>query len=180
MKRITVFIGIAMLLIAVALQAQAPAPKPGPEHKKLDIWVGDWTYEGENHATPLGPAGKFSGKNSARPILGGFFIEFRGEEKGPSGSIQWVEVDGYNPLNKKFVWNSFSSDGSVQNFTYTIEGAAVPFSGKQFTGGKLYDIRGTITFAPDFMSTAAKFEMSVDGKEWIPLSESKATKVKSK
>ena len=180
MNRTLIAVALLMFFVAVALQAQAPAPKPGPEHKKLDIWVGDWTYEGENFATPLGSAGKLSGKNTARPILGGFFMEFRGEDKGPSGSTQWIEIDSYNPLSKKFTWDSFASDGTVQNFTYTIEGTAVSFSGKQFAGGKAFDIRGTITFARDFMSTVAKWELSVDGKVWMPLSESKATKVKPK
>ena len=47
MKRTIVLMGILILLSAVALQGQAPARKPGTEHKKLEIWVGDWTVEGE-------------------------------------------------------------------------------------------------------------------------------------
>ena len=179
MRRVMIVIGMALLLVGVALQAQTPAPKPGPEHKKLDIWVGDWTYEGENHATPLGPAGKFSGKNSARPILGGFFIEFRGEEKGTAGTTQWLEVDGYDSVSKKFTWNVFSSDGSVQTVTYTIEGTTVPYSGTLIVGGKQYKIRGTCVFTPDFTINIDKREISVDGKTWMPFWEAKATKVKS-
>jgi hypothetical protein len=179
MKRILIAVALVMLLVAVALQSQTPAPKPGPEQKKLEIWVGDWTYEGETRATPLGPAGKFIGKNSTRPILGGFFIEFRGEEKGPSGALQWYEIDGYDPVSKRFSWNNFASEGSVQAITYTIEGTTVSFSGTQVTGGKQYKIRGTFAFAPDFTSSVGKFEMSVDGTAWMPISESRATKIKS-
>ena len=179
MKRIAIAVGLVVLLFAVVLQAQAPAPKPGPEHKKLEIWVGDWTYDGEANATPFGPAGKVSGKNSTKPILGGFFVEFRGEDKGTAGTTHWVEIDGYDPVTKKFTWNNFASDGSVQSVTYTMEGKTMSYSGTQVTGGKQAKIRGTCVFTPDFMSNVDKREITFDGKAWMPLWEGKATKLKS-
>jgi hypothetical protein len=179
MKRNVIMVALVVLFLSIAAQAQAPVPKPGPEHKKLEIWVGDWTYEGENKATPLGPAGKYSGKNSTKPILGSFFIEFRGEDKGPAGTLQWVEIDGYDPLIKKYTWNNFSSDGGVQTVTYTIEGQTVSYSGTQILGGKQAKIRGTCVFTPDFVSNVDKREVSFDGKTWMPLWELKAIKVKS-
>ena len=151
-----------MLLFAVSALAQAPAAKPGPEHKKLEIWVGDWTYE--------------DGKSgfSAKPILGGFFVELRGE-----GNPGWHEIDGYDPVSKKFFWNNFDSSGGFQLVTYTIDGTTVSYTGTEVSGGKQYKIRGTIVLAPDFMSFLEKREMSVDGKAWMPGFETKATKVKS-
>jgi len=179
MKRIVIMVAMAVLFLSVAVQSQAPVAKPGPEHKKLDIWVGDWTYEGEVKATPLGPAEKFSGKNSTKQILGGFYIEFRGEDKGPAGVVQWFEIDGYDPLIKKYTWNNFSSDGGGQTVTYTIEGQTVPYSGTQIFGGKQAKIRGTIVFSADFKTNIDKREVSVDGKTWMPLWELKAIKAKS-
>ncbi len=179
MKRTLIAVALVMLLVAVAVQAQAPAPKPGPEHKKLEIWVGDWTWESEVLATPFGPAGKSTGKSSVRPILGGFFVEWRSEDKGPTGATQGIEIDGYDPVTKKFTWNFFTSDGTTQTVTYTIEGNTVSISGTQVTGGNQAKIRGTVVFAPDFMSFVEKREMSIDGKVWMPVFESKSTKVKS-
>ena len=46
---------------AFAQQLGQP-PKPSPEHQKLQLWFGEWTYEGENQATFLGPGGKFTGR----------------------------------------------------------------------------------------------------------------------
>ena len=179
MKRITIMVALAVLLMSVAAQAQAPAPKPGPEQKKLHVWNGDWTYEGESKATPFGPAGKISGENNTKPILGGFFIEFRGEDKGPAGTTHWYEIDGYNPVTKKYTGNCFFSDGTVQTVTYTIEGQTVCYSGTQVLGGKQAKIKGTAVFVSDFMSNVDKREVSFDGKVWMPLSELKVTKVKS-
>ena len=152
--------------------------RPGPEYQKLGIWVGNWTYEGETKTTPLGPAGKVTGKHSVRPILGGFFVEFRGEEKALAGLTEWVEIDGYDPVTKLFTWNSFDSGGGFQTVTYTIEGTTVSYSGTQVVGGKHAKMRGTAVFAPDFNSNVQKTEVSVDGKTWLPSFEGKATKAK--
>lgn len=176
MKRIVLLAGFVASLSAMALQAQTPAPKPGPEHQKLNIWVGDWTYEGEAQATPLGPAGKSTGKMTVRPILGGFFVEFRGEDTGPAGSSQWVEVDGYDALNKKYTWEGFGSDGSAQTVSYTIDGTTVSYSGVLRLKEKAYKIRGTAIFGADFATWTEKREYSVDGKTWLPAFQSKSTK----
>jgi hypothetical protein len=179
MKRIAFLVVSVFLVFVVAAQAQAQAPKPGPEHQKLmKIWVGDVTYETESQATPLGPAGKAVGKATVRPILGGFFVEWRGEEKGPSGTVAWMEIDGYDAVNKSFFWNSFGSDGDAQLVTYTIDGTTMSESGTMHLGEKQVQFRGTVIFAADFMSWTEKRELSVDGKTWMPWWQSKSIKTK--
>jgi hypothetical protein len=174
MKRIGFAVGLVILVFTGALQAQTAAPKPGPEQMKLNIWVGDWNYEGENQVTPLGRAGKYVGKQTVRPILGGFFVEFHGEE----GSLNWYEVDGYDALNKRFFWTGFGSDGNVNAVTYTINGTTVEYSGTVRLGEKQYKIRGTCVFAADFMSFVDKRELSVDGQTWMPNFQGKSIKTK--
>ncbi len=178
MKRIAFLAVSVFLVFVIAVQAQAQAPKPGPEHQKLKVWVGDWTYEAESQATPLGPAGKVVGKATVRPILGGFFVEWRGEEKGPSGTLAWVEVDGYDAVNKRFFWNSFGSDGDAQLVTYAFDGTVSRYSGTMHLGEKQVQFRGTLTFAADFLSWTEKRELSVDGQNWMPWSQSKSIKTK--
>jgi len=179
MKRIVIAVGLMILLFAVVAQAQAPAPKPGPEHKKLEIWVGDWTFEEEGSATPFGPAYKINGKASVKPILGGFFVEWNADVKGPIATTKWFEIDGYDPVTKRYFWNWYGNDGSVQSCTYTIEGSKASYSGTRVLGEKQARTRGTIVFAPDSMSWTSKEEISVDGKTWMPNFENKFTKVKS-
>jgi hypothetical protein len=172
-------LGLLVLLSATVLQAQTPAAKPGPEHEKLmKIWVGDSTYESESFATPLGPAGKVVGKVTVRPMLGGFFVEMRGEEKGPAGTFSWFEVDGYDALNKRFFWSGFGSDGSIASVTYTIDGTKMDYSGTLISGEKQCKIWGTVVFAADFMSWVEKRELSLDGQTWMPSFQSKAIKTK--
>jgi hypothetical protein len=176
MQRLVTALALVGTLFPLTLQAQAP-PTPGAEHKKLAIWVGDWTYETDVKATPLGPAAKFSGKLTVRPILGGFFVEFEG--KTPDGTVVYREVDGYDPVAKKYVWLGFGADGTIDTVTYTIDGTTVTYSGTVVSGGKQYYMRGTVVFASDFMSDVEKREVSLDGQTWMPHSEAKFTKTKS-
>jgi hypothetical protein len=163
MKRIGFAVGLVIIVLTVGLLAQTAAPKPGPELKKLNIWVGDWTFEGESQATPLGPARKYVGKATVRPILDGFFVEWHGQ----SGDSSWNEVDGYDASNKTYFWTGFSNDGSFNSVTYTIDGTTVKYSGALILGDKQYRIRGTAEFGSDFMSCVDRQEVSADGQTWL-------------
>ena len=176
MKRIPIAVALVVLLFAVALQAQAP--KPYPELKQLEPLVGQWSGEGENKATPIGKAGKWSGTQTASWILGGFFLHWQFAGKGPEGEIKGIEVDSYDPANKVFRAQWWTSDGSITTGTYTPRGNVIEFSGKAVTPDKHYDYRQTYTFSADGMSYTYKDEISMDGKTWVLANESKATKVK--
>ena len=80
-------------LVFAQTQTTIPALPPATEHQKLAIWLGDWSYESTLHESPLGAAGTYQGNYTVRPIFGGQFIEFRGEETGTAGSLRWVETD---------------------------------------------------------------------------------------
>ncbi len=179
MRTVVTLVAVICLVGVAFGQPPREAPKPGPEHQKLGIWLGDWQYEGEVQDSPMGPAGKVVGKMTVRPVLGGLFVEFRNEETGPTGTIQYLEVDGYDPVNKIYTWKGFASDGCANAVTYTIDGTKVSYSGTMSAGGKQYQIRGTIVFTADFTSDIEKREYSADGKTWAPLFEGKFTKVKA-
>ncbi len=150
---------------AITPQAPAPTSVPGPEHKKLQMWVGDWTYEGEDKATSFQPARTYTGKATARPMLGGAFVEWVGED-GDGGS--WREIDGYDAVNKRYFWHAYYDDGSVEVMTYRIEGNTVTLSGTTDVDGKPARLRGTFVFALDGRSFVEKLQVSLDGgKSWI-------------
>lgn len=156
--------------------AQTPAPKPGPEIKKLAAQVGDWSYEGNIKESPLGPAGKYSGKYSCRWALVGYFLEYRGEEKNPLGMLKWFEMDGYDPVNKKYTTYSAASDGSQSTGSFTVEGRQWVCLVDGIQAGKQFKERQTLDFSSDGLSYTWKCEISMDGKSWSLLAEDKATK----
>jgi hypothetical protein len=44
MQRTVIAAGLMALPFAAAVQGRAPVSKTGPEQKKLEVWVGEWTY----------------------------------------------------------------------------------------------------------------------------------------
>ena len=91
----TVCSGVVALLLGTAVvAAQAPPQKPGPEHKRLERMVGQWQYEGEAKASPLGPAGKISGSETCEWFQGGFGVVCRSKGTGPKGPMTGLNDAG--------------------------------------------------------------------------------------
>jgi hypothetical protein len=178
MKRIAFAVGLVVLVFAVAVSAQTVAPKPGPEHKKVEVFVGHWTYEGEYKAGPLGPGGKATGEYTAQMILGGFFVQGHWVEKGGSGVSRGFETFGYNPATNNYLQSQYTDDGGMASGEITVSGNIWNYSGVMFTAGKQYKLRNTLTFAADLMSIVMKAEISTDGSSWTPFWDFKFTKTK--
>src|SRR5271169_2694893 len=170
---------IVVTCFAGAAFAQQPnqPPKPAPEQQKLQLWVGEWTYEGESQTTFLGPGEKFTGRMTGRSIMNGFGLESVFNEQSPSGETQRVEVDTYDPVTKSYPYIGVSSDGSFGQGAFRVSGSVATWEGTSMVNGKRYKDRGTDAVAPDGMSSTMHGEISGDGKTWVPLFTYKATKV---
>jgi hypothetical protein len=180
MKRALVAVAVLLLVAGATLRAQAS--KPYPELNKLEPFIGDWTSAGEDKATPLGPAGKTTGKSLCKWILHGFVLECEYSYTDGSGhKITGREFDGYDPLAKTFQARWFENDGSYTTGAYTPNGNVIVFLGTVTNATKKWELRQTYTYAPDFKSYTYKAEISIDGgKTWTLANEGKGAKVAAK
>ena len=176
MQRISVLLFLLVFCFATAMQAQAP--KPDPEVKKMHAWVGNWMFEGEITAGPLGPAGKHTGEMTCQMILGGFFLQCRWTDRGAAGETRGLEVDGYDPANKNFSSEIYFGGGGRFSGVLTISGKTWTYAGNWTIAGKQYQLKDSYTFAPDSTRATQKTEISADGETWTPFVESRWTKVK--
>jgi hypothetical protein len=164
-----------VLAFCVPVLAQQ-TPSPGPEHRKLQIWIGEWTYSGVAHETPLGPRTEFSGGFRDQLALNGFYVQGRWKDTFGEG----IELHGYDAAAKahKAFW--FGDDGSRYDLTetYSKDTVSAPFTmidakGKQVRGKAVWK------FSSDHSSFSATWELSTDnGKTWIPWMEYAGKKVK--
>ena len=178
MKRIMAAFAFFTLVSTLPLQAQTATPHPGPENRKLNIWLGNWTYEKETKATPLGPASKASGKMNGKPIYDGFFVQVSGERTGTTGTFSWFEIWAYDAVQKKHIWTGYGSDGDINSGTCIFNGRTVNYSGTLLLGEKQYGIRGTIVLDADSRGMVEDREISIDGRTWMPYSHSDFVKTK--
>jgi hypothetical protein len=178
MQRISLLPFLLFICFATAAQAQTPAPKPDPAIKKLHVFVGHWTYEGENKLGPFGPGGKFTGEYTGQMTLGGFFLQGRWTEKGPGGETRGLEIDGYDLVNKNFSSEAYMDEGSRFSGVLTVSQNTYTWAGKFILAGKQYLFKQTFILAADLTSATDKDEISVDGKTWAPSREAKWTKTK--
>ena len=166
---------LSVLLVAGS-PLLAQAPKPSADARKMEVWVGTWTYAGEAKATPMGPAAKVAGTQTGRMVMGGFGFEWKGEEKGTFGSVQWAETDVYDAATKTYPFLGYQSDGTTWSGSNTIVGNVWKGTATQTVKGVAYKIRADATPSADGKSWTFKQELSTDGKTWMPFTDITITK----
>jgi hypothetical protein len=99
-------------------QACTPA-EPQQEHRWLEKFVGEWTFESECDMEPGKPREKFKGKQSTRSI-GGLWIVGEGLGEMPGGGMGTMVLTlGYDPQKKRYVGTWF---GSMMTALWVYEG----------------------------------------------------------
>src|SRR5262245_60517931 len=148
MRHLYTVVCLVVLLSSAVLCAQIPAPppKPGPEHQKLQMFVGNWTWDGEVKAGPMGPGGKITGTDRWES-LGGFFVLRNVQGKGPAGEFKGVAVLGYDSAKKTYVVYGFVSDGASATGTATVNGNTWTINETGTAAGKPMQERCTLAFA---------------------------------
>jgi len=156
-----------------------------PVMKRLEVFVGDWTYEGEQADSPadlpFGEAGEFSGTITTHFILGGSFLQSKMKDKNPAGITSIIEMTKYDTRTKNYIVNSYVSDGSRDSAVQTVSpDGKLWMSQKTFTTktGKEVLLKSVVTFSPDWSSYTSVERYSVDaGKTWIHWYKFEAKKV---
>jgi hypothetical protein len=162
-------------LIFASLMAQTPPSKPGPEHKRMDYYVGTWTVDAEVKASPFGPAGKTTGKQTVEWLPGGFFVVFRWDAKTTMGPVQGMGVMGYNAAVKSYTFNGFDSLGWNGIGKTMPQGKVWTWATEDYFGDKAAKGRYTATeMSPT--SYSFKYEMQGEDGTWSTIEEGKATK----
>jgi hypothetical protein len=176
MKHIGMILAAWLVLGAPAL-AQMEMPKPGPEVKKLDMFVGSWTLDGDMKATSMGPAGKMTENEKCEWMDGGFFVVCHADFKGSMGSGSGITVMGYSTEDKIYTYREFNSWGEFTDSKGAVDGDTWTWTNDEKMGGMTMKGR-FIMKVTSATSYNFSYEMSEDGAKWTNVMEGKATKGK--
>jgi hypothetical protein len=155
----------------VAEQAAGMKADPTREHKWLQKFVGDWTYETEAAMEPGKPPVKMTGSESIRP-LGEIWVQGAGTSQMPDGSPAETQITlGYDPLKKRFVGTWLGTmmahlwvyDGELSADERTL---SLNSEGPSMTEeGKRANYRDVFEFKNDNLRTLTAYVQGADG-EW--------------
>ena len=149
-------------LFSTLALAQPQMRKPGEEEKRIGYFAGTWTSEGETKASPMGPAGKTSGRETCEWFPGGFHLVCRGEGTSPMGTGKTQSTLGYDPIEKTYTFYMNTSSGDGFFVRGNVAGKVWTWISESKMDGKVMEIRVTITGESPSAQTF-KMESSVDG-----------------
>ena len=170
---------LTSILLAAAAVAQM-APAPGPELKKLDYFAGSWTAEGTISPGPWGAGGKFTSTGSAEWSMGNFFLVGHDDFKMPAelgGDGKGMRILGYDAERNVYTSDSYNSQGRRDIAEGTLSGDTWTWKSSHTYSGQEIQERSTIKIVSP-TSYTMKYEVSMDGTNWVPFMDAKATKAK--
>jgi Protein of unknown function (DUF1579) len=170
-------ISAAWLVLAAAALAQMEAPKPGPEHKKLDVFAGSWTLDGDMKPGPMGPGGKMTESEKCEWMEGNFYLVCRSDFKSSMGNGSGISVMGYSTDDKAYTYREFNSWGEFDDSRGSQDGDTWTWTSDEKMAGTTYKGRFTMKII-SATSYNFSFEMSQDGTKWTTVMDGKATKNK--
>jgi hypothetical protein len=176
MKNLALVSAAWLVLVAGAL-AQTEMPKPGAEHKKLDVFAGSWTLEGDMKPTAMGPGGKMTESEKCEWMDGGFFLVCHTDFKTTMGNGSGISVLGYSPEEKGYTYREFNSWGEFEDSKGSVEGDTWIWTSDEKMGTMTMKGRFTMKVTSPTSYTFT-FEMSEDGAKWTTVLDGKATKGK--
>lgn len=166
-----------LILIAASALAQMGGP-PGPEVKKLDCFVGTWTTDGMIAQGPWGAGGKFTANTTTEWLPGSFFLQSKTDSQMPpeiGGDSKAVMIMGYDTQRNTYTSDRYSSLGQHESSTGTLSGDTWTWTSSSNYGGM--EIQGKMTIKIlSSTSHTMKYEVSMDGKNWMPFMDGKVTK----
>jgi hypothetical protein len=144
--------------------------QPQQEHRWLQQFVGDWTYEAEATMEPDRPPSKFAGSESVRS-LGGLWIVGEGQGEMPGcGAATTVLTLGYDPQKQRYVGTWV---GSMMTHLWIYDGA-LDAAGRVLTlnaegphmaaEGKMAQYKDVIEFTSDDHRVLTSHMLDEDGQ----------------
>src|SRR5258705_11179078 len=103
---------VSAIVVSSMLAAQAPAvPQPSPDHQKLAVFLGKWSFDGQAQASPYGPSGGITSTDTFAWLPGNLFMEHHWDVNQGGKSIVGMEILGDESASKWYTSQFFDNSG---------------------------------------------------------------------
>jgi hypothetical protein len=155
--RFSVLATAALCLGAVSLTAQEG---PTPEHERLDVWLGEWTYQ----------VGDVGGSMVGELYNNGLLLEVHEQHQPASGGTWYImHVMGYNADEEAYFWHRYMPDGTVRIAKGWVDGDDWTFLFDERNG-----VRTRLTQTEEPGAISFTWARSVQGGAWEVTSQGRA------
>lgn len=178
MCRKIVVLAFGLVVASAPSYAQAPEmPNPAPEHEKLGVFVGYWTFEGELQPNPIMPGGAIAATQTCDWFEGGFAVVCRGEGSAPVGPTTELAILSYSTEEQAYTYYGIDNTGMVLTDVPlgTVDGDTWTYVSEMKMGGQQVKLRNTLTVTSPTSYTARTDMAGADGI-WSTIVEGTATK----
>jgi hypothetical protein len=155
----------------------APFAGPGPEHRRLDIFAGQWSKVGQAFGSPFGPAAQIAAVERFEWLQGQLFLVHRLEGHLDDTEIACIEVIGYDASSQSYAVHSFYNDGNQGQWRAQERDGTWTFTGDWPVAGETLKVRQTVVFDDDGRTMTGRWEYSRDGSSWHLFWDTTLTKV---
>ncbi|MFY9558389.1 MAG: DUF1579 family protein [Blastocatellia bacterium] len=159
-------------------QAPDQPSKPGPEHKRLDVFAGEWNMAGQQYESSFGTAAKISAVESYEWLPGGFFLVHRLEGRLDDQEMACIEIIGHDASSRSYPVHTFYNDGKANEWEARERDGVWTLTGDWPAADKLWRVRCTTVFGESGNTRTSKWERSSNGSKWETFWEVKATKAR--
>jgi hypothetical protein len=150
---------------------------PRLDAKALEIFVGEWSAEGEQIAGPVGPAAKVSALQKFEWLQGNVFLISRFDGHVGDSPAACIEIWGCNRETGGWRAHTFYNNGLTNIWDIELDKGKWQLVGDWTMAGKSMKVRCSIVFSPDGTTMHSLWEHSSDGSTWQPFWDLKARKV---
>jgi hypothetical protein len=167
---------LAFLALSAISLAQMEMPKPGPELKKLDMFAGSWSLDGDMKPGPMGPGGKVMETEKCDWMEGNFYLVCKVVFKSNTvGNGSGISIMGYSNEDKAYTYREFNSWGEFTDSKGAVDGNTYSWTNDWKMGSMT--MKGRFTMKVTSPTTYDfSFESSEDGTKWTLIMDGKATK----
>ena len=172
---------MGIVVVGIMLSAGVGSAQQSGSSPELQKWAathcGQWTGTGHTKDTPMGPGGRWTAKMSVQPLLNGVVVEetYEFDFEGAAHPVRARGVLWYDPARERLVHVVVAADGVVQEGVHTQD--TTGWEATSIRTDRSYKVRGSDTHAADGEKFTRRGQMSLDGKNWLPLFEAEFTKV---
>lgn len=146
------------------------------EHALLNVFLGKWNTEGEQHAGPFGPDATFSAVETYERLTGDLFMVHRLDGRFGDNKAASIEIIGHDASDHSYPTHTYYDDGTTNEWRSREDAGTWTLTGDSQVEGKSLKVRCTTVFSDAGNTRTGKWEYSSDGSKWASFMDARATR----